>query len=92
VTQQSSTHESSYEKLYRDSFNRQKRQEENLEKKQAFNPQSTVVLNQKSDRYVFKKVEREFNKICAQLELSSQIPKEELFELLVKIGYLKPVE
>ena len=37
-------------------------------------------------------VEREFNTICTQLELQRQISKEELFELLVKIGYLKPVE
>lgn len=51
-----------------------------------------MVLNLKSDRYVFKKVERELNTHCATLGLGSQISKEELFELLVKLGYLKAVE
>jgi hypothetical protein len=51
-----------------------------------------VVLNQKSDRYVYKKVEREFNNHCAKLELKKRITKEELFEVLVRLGYLKPVE
>jgi len=50
------------------------------------------VLNQKSDRYVFKKIEREFSEHCAALNITNQLNKEELFELLVKFGYLKTVE
>lgn len=41
---------------------------------------------------MFKKIEREFLDHCAELNITNQLNKEELFELLVRFGYLKTVE
>jgi len=49
-------------------------------------------LNEKSEQYFTGKLEKEFKLICSQLQLHDSITREEMFELFVKMGYLKSVE
>ena len=49
-------------------------------------------MNSKSEEYFTTKLEKEFNSICKELRLKSTITREEMFELFVKMGYLKSIE
>jgi hypothetical protein len=54
--------------------------------------QHVLSLNANSEKYVTEKLEKEFREILKQLKLTESVTREEVFELLVKMGYLKSVD
>lgn len=49
-------------------------------------------MNAISEKYLTEKLEREFKELCQELDLGESVTREEVFELLVKLGYLKSVD
>lgn len=44
-----------------------------------------------TDRYTAIKLHKEFEHACTDLEINEELDKSQLFEVFVKLGYLKPV-
>lgn len=52
----------------------------------------TQILTANSEKYLTERLEKEFKANIKELKLQETVTREEIFELFVKMGYLKSVE